>query len=419
MNIRTSCLSCLLLLSVTGTDAQKYVGGDISLLTKYEENGSKYLDRNGNTIGSLLQYCKQEGMNAMRIRLFVDPANASSADKGQGVCQDLSYVKTLGKRIKEAGLKLMLDLHYSDTWADPAKQWTPKAWLTLSDEALYTRIYDYTKEVLQQMKAADAEPDFIQTGNEISYGMLWGAEGSTANRCYMGSNSNWARFTTLLANAAKACREVCPQAKIILHTERIAQTDVLKNFYDNMQAAGADYDIIGLSYYPYFHGSLAALETAVATIESGFTGKQIMIVETGYPLKWSVPGTTYNYTSVYPYTDAGQRQFTRDMITMLNKHKAVTGLFWWWFEANEYAHTGAAQVTTNWYNAPLFDNETGRATSAFYEMKRFLDASTGIATIKNKEKTTDDCWYTIGGVKTATPTQRGIYIHRGKKIVTK
>ncbi|ETD18236.1 MULTISPECIES: glycosyl hydrolase 53 family protein [Prevotellaceae] len=419
MNIRTSCLSCLLLLSVTGTDAQKYVGGDISLLTKYEENGSKYLDRNGNTIGSLLQYCKQEGMNAMRVRLFVDPANASSVDKGQGVCQDLSYVKTLGKRIKEAGLKLMLDLHYSDTWADPAKQWTPKAWLTLSDEALYTRIYDYTKEVLQQMKAADAEPDFIQTGNEISYGMLWGAKGSAANRCYMGSNSNWARFTTLLANAAKACREVCPQAKIILHTERVAQTDVLKNFYDNMQTAGADYDIIGLSYYPYFHGSLAALETAVATIESGFTGKQIMIVETGYPLKWPVPGTTYDYTSVYPYTDTGQRQFTRDMITMLNKHKAVTGLFWWWFEANEYAHTGTAQVTTNWYNAPLFDNETGRTTSAFYEMKRFLDTSTGIATIKNKEKTADDCWYTINGVRTAAPTQSGIYIHRGKKIVRK
>ena len=97
----------------------------------------------------------------------------------------------------------------------------------------------------------------------------------------------------------------------------------------------------------------------------------------------------------------------------------LTGLFWWWFEANEYAHTGAAQVTTNWYNAPLFDNETGRATSAFYEMKRFLDASTGIATIKNKEKTTDDCWYTISGVKMATPTQKGIYIHRGKKFVTK
>ncbi|HEY9551390.1 MAG TPA: glycosyl hydrolase 53 family protein, partial [Prevotella sp.] len=389
MNIKKTGITVLLALTLTGAHAQKYVGGDISLLPKYEQNGSKYLTHGGSAIVSLLPYCRQEGMNAMRLRLFAEPANASQTDKGQGVCQDLAYTVALGRRIKEAGMKLLLDLHYSDSWADPSKQWTPKAWLTLTDARLNAKIYTYTKEVLQQMKAGGAEPDLIQTGNEISYGMLWGAEGSTANRCYMGSETNWARFSNLLAQAAKACREVCPQAKIVLHTERIAQTDVLQNFYRMMQQAGADYDIIGLSYYPSFHGNMARLEQALTVLETNFADKPIMIVETGYPLKWPVPGTTYDYTDTYPYSDEGQRHFAADLVALLNRHKAVNGLFWWWLEANEYGHTGAGQVTSSWYNAPLFDNETGRATSAFYELKNFRTASTGISAITKNAKIDD------------------------------
>ena len=105
--------------------AQKYVGGDISLLTQYETHGTKYFDENGQPISNMLQYFKGQGLNSMRVRLFVDPSNASAEDKGQGVCQDLEYVKALGKRIKDAGMTLMLDFHYSDSWADPLKQWTP------------------------------------------------------------------------------------------------------------------------------------------------------------------------------------------------------------------------------------------------------------------------------------------------------
>ena len=119
----------------------------------------------------------------------------------------------------------MLDFHYSDTWADPAKQWTPDQWKSLSDDDLYKKIYEYTKDCLEQMKEAGATPDLIQTGNEISYGMLWGTEatakGNDKNRCYTNSPAaNWERFITLLKEAGKACREVCPQAQIIIHSER-------------------------------------------------------------------------------------------------------------------------------------------------------------------------------------------------------
>ncbi|MBQ5461502.1 MAG: glycosyl hydrolase 53 family protein, partial [Bacteroidaceae bacterium] len=149
----------------------KFRGGDVSLLSRYEENGANYMDVNGTKITNMLAYLKQLGWNALRVRLFVNPSQASTADKGQGVCQNLDYVIALGKRIKRAGFQFLLDFHYSDSWADPAKQFTPAAWSSLSANELYTKIYDYTKDALQQLVAADATPDFIQTGNEISYGM--------------------------------------------------------------------------------------------------------------------------------------------------------------------------------------------------------------------------------------------------------
>ena len=417
---KTALFAILMLLPLV-VAAQKYVGGDISLLTRYEQNGSKYLDHDGNAISAPLNFFSQQGMNAMRVRLFVDPTNASASDKSQGVCQDLPYVVALGKRIKEAGLALMLDLHYSDSWADPAKQWTPEDWLSLNDTQLAQKIHDYTADVLTQMKNAGAEPDFIQTGNEISYGMLWGKQGTSANRCYMGNSANWSRFTTLLKQAGKACREVCPNAKIVIHTERVAQTNVLQNFYTQMANANVDYDIIGLSYYSYFHGDLSKLEAALNTLEKNFATKKIMIVEAGYPLKWAVPGTTYDYTAKYPYSDAGQKLFATDLIAMLNKHPNVNGLFWWWMEANEYGHTGSQQVTTSWYNAPLFNNETGRATSALAQLKEFLQGQTSVAlpSAPDQQASANASWHTIDGRLIDRPTQPGIYIQGQRKFVVK
>ena len=342
-----------------------FVGGDLSMLTKYEQQKAQYKDHDGKAIDDVVAFLKQQGWNTLRLRLFVDPTQ----DNDKAVIQDLEYVKTLGRRIKDAGMLLVLDFHYSDTWADPAKQWTPASWLSLGDEQLYAKIYEYTKDCLQQMNAAGASPDFIQTGNEISYGMLWGAKNTSANRCYSGNEANWPRFATLLKQAGKACREVCPRAKIIIHTERTAQPSVLVNFYNQMQSKGVDYDIIGLSYYPYFHGKLDVLETAVKQLETNFADKNIQIVETGYPVYWAVPGTKIDYTATYPYTDEGQRKFTADLIGLLKKHAKVNGLSWWYPEANAYGCTG--DLSSDWYNATLFDNKTGCAFSALYELKNF------------------------------------------------
>ena len=226
---------CILTLSAFADG--KWVGGDISLLPSYIDHGALYYETDGTPINNPLLFFHDQGMNAMRMRLFVEPNNASSTDKEQGVVQDLAYVKRLGKMIKDAGMALMLDFHYSDTWADPAKQWTPKAWEGMGDFDLNEAIYKYTKEVLQELKEAGAAPDMIQTGNEISYGMLWGRSTDNASqlkKCHPNNDANWTRFTGLLKNAITACREVLPDAKIIIHTERVAQPNILKAFYEKM-----------------------------------------------------------------------------------------------------------------------------------------------------------------------------------------
>lgn len=408
-----------------GANAQRYVGGDISLLKAYEDKNVPYYDSLGNKIDALLPYLKNTcGTNAMRVRLFHNPDNASSDAKGQGVFQDLAYVKALGKEIKDAGFKFMLDFHYSDTWADPSNQWTPKAWLNLTDAALQDSIYNYTKTSLQALKDAGAEPDFIQIGNEISYGMLWGEQGtSSPKKYYAGQSTNRSRFTNLLSYASKACREVCPDAKIILHTERVERPSYLVQFYKDMDDAKVDYDIIGTSYYSYYHGYLPQLITAINNLEQNFT-KDIMIVETGYYHAWQPTDGTikYDYQSTYPIDAAGQKAFTKALVDTLANHPQVKGIFWWEMETNdgEGSAWNDQHVLNGWYNAGLVDNATGRLLPAAYVLKDFLNTSTGINNAKAATvKPADNKWYTLQGQQVARPTVNGVYINGGKKVIVK
>ena len=329
----------------------KYVGGDISLLPEYEKARAIFKDK-GTAVAPLVLF-KKVGWNAMRLRLFVNPDQYKGADRDPNACQNLAYILPLAKRIKAAGFRLLLDFHYSDTWADPAKQWTPAAWAGLDDSQLAAKLKAYTAEVLTKMKQNGTEPDLIQTGNEISYGMLWGQNAATARYCYPSSpQENWNRFTQLSTTQQRD--NINYQA--------------LRNFYQQMQLAKVDYDIIGLSYYPYFHGPMSELNAAISRLETSFSGKDIMLVETGYPYKWPVGGSTFNYTAQYPYSLQGQQRFTAALITMLKTHKRVTGLFWWWPEYNAFS-----TQLSGWYNAPLFDSTTGEATPALYELKKFAE----------------------------------------------
>ena len=403
---------------------QRYVGGDISVLLKYEEQHATFFDRDGSSISDLLVFLKEQGWNTMRVRIFADP----SKDTDKNVCQDLAYVKQLGQRIKEAGLFFMLDFHFSDTWADPGQQTAPFLWAAYSWYPEET-FYNYTKETLEALVEAGATPDLIQTGNEISFGLHWGFKDSTgqyhdygqfsakleANSAWTAyQDTNWDNFAKYLKAAGKACREVCPEAKIIIHTEQCANNPTLDvAFFKRIAENDIDYDIIGTSYYPYFKGPLSNLDRGLSQLEKNFPDKQIQLVETGYPSKWGVGGTSYDYTKTYPYSHEGQRQYTADLISMLKKHPKVNGLSWWYAEANAKGCTGS--LATGWYNASLFDNETGRALPALYELKAFLDGASAIRSVKAIGGN-DDLWYTMQGYRLSyAPSRPGIYIKNGIK----
>ncbi|MCM1518782.1 MAG: arabinogalactan endo-1,4-beta-galactosidase [Pseudoflavonifractor sp.] len=404
-----------LMMALQSALAKHYVGGDISLLPEYEKAGAVYKDHAGKTIADLLPWLHDQGMNAMRVRLFVAPDKYTGSDKDPNACQDLDYIIPLCKRIKEDGFALMLDFHYSDTWADPKAQWTPKDWESLTDEQLYQKIYDYTSETLARLKSEGIVPDFIQPGNEISYGMLWGPAGTkTPKKALMGSTANWTRLGRLLTEAIKACREQCPDAGIVIHTERVSQVDVQKNFYNQMKKLNIDYDIIGLSYYPYWHGDMSVLDRGLTSLESNFPDKSIMIVETGYSYKWEVPGTDIDNTDRWTYSDAGQNAFARDLVTTLEAHSAVNGLFWWWMEYNAYKTN-----LSGWYNAPLFDSNNGRACSALTTICGFADDDSALDDIiADPSAVGDDRWYNLMGQPVDRPSA-GVYIHDGKKVLVR
>lgn len=392
----------------------RYAGGDISLLPDYEAAGAKYSDHDGRPIARLLPWLREQGMNAMRVRLFVDPDRYAGSDRDPNAKQSLDYILPLCREITAFGMALMLDFHYSDTWADPAKQWTPERWKDLDDNALCDSVAAYTRHVLATLKANGVTPAFMQPGNEISYGMLWGPVGTTApKKALMGSNANWDRFGRLLRAAIGACREECPDAQIILHTERVSAPDVMRNFYNEMARMGIDYDIIGLSYYPYFHGKMTVLDRALGILEKEFPEKEIMVVETGFPYKWEVPGSTEKVD--YPYTEEGQNRFARELVTTLEAHPAVDGLFWWWMEYNAYGTS-----LSGWYNAPLFDSTTGRATEALTTICSFADGQTGIAGPETDAAAgTDSRWFTVTGAAVENPSAPGIYIRRGRKLLVR
>ena len=424
--MKKTLLLTLCLMLTTMASAQKYVGGDISMLKKFLDEGAVYNDKDGNAVEPLA-FMKAQGWNAMRVRLFVDPSKASAQHKKEGVIQDLDYVKALGKSIKEAGFQFMLDFHYSDTWTDPGKHATPSAWSSLNAEQMKAKIAEYTKQCLQELKLAGAEPDFIQTGNEITTGMLW-----PTGQIYAGGGAptggSWDNFAGYLASAIKACNEECPQAKIVIHTEMHAPADVPK-FYNNLKNyQDVKYDIIGLSYYPDFHGDLTVLGNTLTTLEANHPDKKIMIVETGYGFEWQLSGAKYNFTNTWPVSEDGQKLFTTDLIATLQTHPNVNGLFWWYpeYTLNNIVFKNGSEdwsknFTNGYWNAALFHYKSGKAHAALYELKTFVGDDTGITTTNFTNNTkAGSTWYTINGVKlNKQPNQKGIYIHQGRKIVIK
>jgi arabinogalactan endo-1,4-beta-galactosidase len=362
--------------------ADRLLGGDISMLPVYEQRGTVYRAADGTPV-SLLPWLRQQGWNAMRVRLFVDPDKSPQKHKEEGVCQDIDFVVRLGRQIQQAGYQFMLDFHYSDYWADPGKQTMPQRWENIRRDNLPDSVYQYTLHTLQSMKRQGVVPELIQVGNETTNGMLWplgkamplprkakDAAEPTAEAVAQWTEE-WDYLCRLYHAGCRACREVCPDARIIIHTEKAGSWEATQSYYQQLCHHEVDYDIIGLSYYPMWHGTIANLGQNLDRLSAQFPEKDVMIVEAAayYSHENDPWATADKYSEFYPISVEGQLAFARELVGELRRHSNVKGLFWWFPEEN----ASGSEVTKGWLNRGLFDNHTGRALPALQAFSQFTD----------------------------------------------
>lgn len=246
-------------------EVTKMIGADISFLPQLEERGIKFSD-NG-TEKDAIQIIKDHGFNYVRLRIFNDPATDNGYSPGKGFC-DLKNTLQMAKRVNAAGMKLLLDFHYSDYWADPGKQYKPAAWKNLNFEQLKQALYDYTKQVMTELKNQGTTPDMVQVGNEINHGIVW-PEGNV---------SHIDSLAQLLNAGTAAVKSVDPSVVMMLHIALGGQNDESVFFLDNMLARAVPFDVIGLSYYPKWHGTLDDLRDNMNDLIRRYN-KDVVVVE--------------------------------------------------------------------------------------------------------------------------------------------
>ncbi len=309
-------------------------GGDISALSVLEDHGAVYYD--GGTAGDAIDMFRDHGMNWFRLRLFVDP-------NGDGVVvNDLDYTIALAQRAKASGAKLLLDFHYSDTWADPGKQYKPAAWNSLSFSQLETRVHDYTRDVMVSMKANGVLPEMVQIGNEIANGMLW--EDGRLWRSGVSENTEFNNLAALVSagiNGANDGAGPGDEPLIMIHHDKGANWGTTSYYLDRLlprlQSNGTDIDMIGYSYYPKWHYDEYTGDGGIDDVEQNLNntaatyGKPVAIVEAGFP--WT--GQQWEPDYEFDVSTAGQEQFLQALVDTVEAvpNDLGRGVFWWYPEA--------------------------------------------------------------------------------------
>ena len=243
----------------------KTLGADISFLPQLEDRGIKFSDKGVQK--DAIEILKDHGFNYIRLRIFNNPAADSGYSPKKGFC-DLEHTKQMAKRIKAAGMKFLLDFHYSDTWADPGKQFKPSGWKGLPFSILKDSVYAFTKKVISELKAQGTTPDMVQIGNEINHGMIWPD----------GHVNHLDSLALLIQAGTDATLSVDPSIIMMLHIALGGQNDESVWFVNNMVARGVFFDVIGESYYPKWHGTLSDLENNLNDLVRRYN-KDVIVVE--------------------------------------------------------------------------------------------------------------------------------------------
>ncbi len=363
------------------------LGIDTSTYLEELEKGAEYFD--GDKRIDPLDEFRKNGVDCMRIRVWNNPYDTDGRPYLGGTSDIGNYIK-LGKLAKSKGYRLMMDLHYSDFWADPGKQFIPKAWQGYDLDQMVKAVYAFTVECLNTAAKEGVSPEYIQVGNEITNGMLW-PMGKLEDES--GKRGNYENFCRLVDAGCRACREVLPSAKIILHLERSNDKAVYQEFFTKMEEAKIDYDIIAASYYPYWHGTPEELFDNLNDCRR--FGKDIMIAELGYGFTteaYSLGGESKRlvidserayvpgFTEKYPLTPEGQSRFIEDFLNKARENN-IDGIFYWepiWLpgegicwaseEGQKYIGEEGKSTANEWANQCLFDYE-GQKLPAFDKYK--------------------------------------------------
>jgi arabinogalactan endo-1,4-beta-galactosidase len=315
-------------------------GADMSHLAFFESRGVLY--KNAGHTQDALTILRQHGLTCARLRLFTSNAAQAQADPYNYV-NNLDYTVPLALRVKAAGLQFLLDFHYSDTWADPGHQRKPAAWTNLAFPRLVQQMREYNSNSIAAFKAAGAMPDCVQVGNEITGGMLWpdGRVGGTYD-----TPAQWAQLGALMNAAVQGIQDASGPSppKIIVHIDRGGDWAGTQWFFNNLNGQNVPYDIIGESYYPFWHGPLSSLATCLTNAAQRFH-KPVMVVETAFPWTnsvWSSP-----IIGITPSVD-GQVQYVGALAGLVERLPGgVTGgAFWWGTEYRKVAGVNGAGFDT-------------------------------------------------------------------------
>ena len=323
------------------------IGGDVSFIPKIEDLGGQYL-QNGQPTDPL-QIFKNYGFNYIRLKLWHTPADGYNS---------LEKVLGMAKRIKEKKMKFLLNFHYSDTWADPGKQYKPSAWKNAGGRALSDSLYIYTKSAIAALAKQNTLPDMVQIGNEIPNGMLWndGRVGGTWE-----TDEQWQTLAGLLKAGIKAVKDATPNGetvKIMIHLDRGGDNKRSVEYFDKLLQHNVEFDVIGQSYYPWWHGSLAELTANLNDLAPRYK-KDIILVEVAYPwtLQWfdkqgNIFGDPSQLHPGYPASVNGQKAFMRKLVEIIKNvpDGRGKGLFYW---APEYI--SIPRQSSPWENLALFD----------------------------------------------------------------
>ena len=353
---------------IDGLDPEFIMGADVSMLGEIERNGGKFYDQGVET--DVLEIMKNHGVNWIRLRIWNDPTDENGNPLGGGN-NDLERTVEVAVRAKSLGLSFLLDFHYSDWWADPGKQNIPKAWKDLDSEQLNQAVYDYTAEVIKTLADAGAMPDMVQIGNEVNSGMMWPAgktwsEGGEVVGGYDG-------FASLLSHGIQAVRDNDPnrddpqkKVKIAIHLADGGNNGLYRTVFDELTKRNVDFDIIGLSYYSFWHGPLDRFAENMDDISERYQ-KDVIVLEAAYPYTTDDADGHANLVSGgvldlggYMATVQGQATAIRDVIEAVHNvpNGRGIGVFYWEPEWTAVEGAGWAAGQGNaWENLAMFDFE--------------------------------------------------------------